>query len=344
METRRGHHRRLQRPRARRAAIDAGDRPQDRRRASACASRISTTRSTTRSRSGRFRSSTPSATSTWWCWRSIRNSRAIPSNLERIFVAGANDAQVPLSAVVRYRARPVAARGLSLAVVSLDDGVVQPAARRAAGGRDHQYPARGRRTAHAGRHPRQFRRQCRRLQQDQRPAAAADPRRAGGDVYRARRALREPRASADDHLDAAVGRARRAAGAADHQHAADRDRLCRHHPADRHRQEERHHDGGFRARRRAPPRPVVGGRDLRGLQRALPADPDDDDGGPVRRHSAGHRDRAGHRTAPAARHHHHRRAVRVADPDAVHDAGDLPADRPAAAAMVRTGRIQAPAE
>ena len=52
----------------------------------------------------------------------------------------------------------------------------------------------------------------------------------------------------------------------------------------------------------------------------------------VRRHSAGDRHRPRHRTAPAARHHHHRRAVRVADPDAVHDAGDLPPDRPAAAA------------
>ena len=86
-------------------------------------------------------------------------------------------------------ARPVAARGLSLAIVSLDDGLVQSAARRAAGGRDLEHPARGRGTAHAGRHPRQFRRQCRRFQQDQRTAAAADPRRAGGDVYRARRAL-----------------------------------------------------------------------------------------------------------------------------------------------------------
>ena len=57
----------------------------------------------------------------------------------------------------------------------------------------------------------------------------------------------------------------------------------------------------------------------------------------VRRHSAGHRHRPRHRTAPAARHHHHRRPVRFADPDAVHDAGDLSADRPAAAATVRTG-------
>ena len=32
------------------------------------------------------------------------------------------------------------------------------------------------------------------------------------------------------------------------QRRADRDRLHRHHPADRHREEERHHDGGLRAR------------------------------------------------------------------------------------------------
>ena len=53
----------------------------------------------------------------------------------------------------------------------------------------------------------------------------------------------------------------------------------------------------------------------------------------VRRHSAGHRHRPRHRAAPAARHHHHRRIVRFADPDAVHDAGDLSPDRPAAAAI-----------
>ena len=54
------------------------------------------------------------------------------------------------------RARPVAARGISLAIVPLDDGLVQPAARRAAGDRDLEHPARGRGTAHAGRHPRQL--------------------------------------------------------------------------------------------------------------------------------------------------------------------------------------------
>ena len=79
-----------------------------------------------------------------------------PSNLERIFVAGANGAQVPLSAVVRYQARIVTARGLSLAIVSLDHGLVQSDARCAAGGRDLEHPARGRRTAYARGHPRQL--------------------------------------------------------------------------------------------------------------------------------------------------------------------------------------------
>ena len=45
-------------------------------------------------------------------------------------------------------------------------------------------------------------------------AAAADPRRADRRLHRAGRALRKPGASADHHLDAALGRARRAAGAA----------------------------------------------------------------------------------------------------------------------------------
>ena len=81
-----------------------------------------------------------------------------------------------------------------------------------------------------------------------RRAAAGDPGGAARGLHHPRRAVREPGAPADHHLDAAVGRARRAAGAAAVQRRADRDRLHRHHPADRHREEERHHDGGLRAR------------------------------------------------------------------------------------------------
>ena len=79
--------------------------------------------------------------------------------------------------------------------------------------------------------------------------------------------------------------------------------------------------------------------DPRSLPRPLPSDPDDDAGGDARRVAAGARDRARHGNAPAARHHHHRRLAGVADPDALHDAGDLSAARPPApAALGRAAR------
>ena len=72
-----GAGRRHHRPRAERLAGQRRDRPRRRPRGSACASRTSTTRSTTPSRSGRSRPSTPSATSTASSSRSIRCSSAI---------------------------------------------------------------------------------------------------------------------------------------------------------------------------------------------------------------------------------------------------------------------------
>ena len=66
-----------------------------------------------------------------------------PSNLEHIFVAGANGAQVPLSAVVHYQ------RDLSPLAVYHSQSFPSTtvsfnlAARCAAGGRHHQHPARG---------------------------------------------------------------------------------------------------------------------------------------------------------------------------------------------------------
>ena len=144
-------------------------------------------------------------------------------------------------------------------------------------------------------------------------------------LHRARRALRKPRPSDHDHLDPAAGRTRRAAGAAILQHRAHRDRLYRHHSVDRHREEERHHDGGLRARRRAPLAAFAARGDPRSLPRPLPPDPDDDAGRDARRVAFGARHRTRHGNAPAARHHHYRRLAGVADPDALHDAGDLPA-------------------
>ena len=70
------------------------------------------------------------------------------------------------------------------------------------------------------------------------------------------------------------------------------DRHHRHHPADRHRQEERDHDDRLRARRRAQRGHVAARRHLSGGAAALPADSDDDAGGAVRRAAADVRRRA----------------------------------------------------
>ncbi len=77
------------------------------------------------------------------------------------------------------------------------------------------------------------------------------------------------------------------------------DRLHRDHPPDRHREEERHHHGRLRARGRAQPRACAGAGDLRGLPGAFPADPDDHAGGAARRVAAGVRQRARLRDAKA---------------------------------------------
>jgi multidrug efflux pump len=69
----------------------------------------------------------------------------------------------------------------------------------------------------------------------------------------------------------------------------------RHHPADRHRQEERHHDDRLRARGRAQRGQAAARGDLPGLPAALPPDHDDDHGGAARRAAADarHRHRLG---------------------------------------------------
>ena len=96
----------------------------------------------------------------------------------------------------------------------------------------------------------------------------------------------------------------------------------RHPDADRHRQEERHHDGRRRAGTQTRGH-VRHGVHPQGLPDALPADHDDDAGG-----ADGHvPDRARHRrqrrTAPAARRCRGRRPARFAGADAVRHAGDL---------------------
>ncbi len=61
----------------------------------------------------------------------------------------------------------------------------------------------------------------------------------------------------------------------------------RHHPADRYREEERHHDDRLCAGGRAPGREGAARGDLRSLPVALPSDHDDDDGGTARWIAAG---------------------------------------------------------
>ena len=104
---------------------------------------------------------------------------------------------------------------------------------------------------------------------------------------------------------------------------------------------ERHHDGGFRHRRRAQAWHGAAAGDPRGLPAAVPPDPDDDDGGDALGPAAGVRQRRRVRTAQAARPGHGRRPHPEPDPDALHDARGLPLSGPAAT-LARTdtpGRI-----
>ena len=70
---------------------------------------------------------------------------------------------------------------------------------------------------------------------------------------------------------------------------------------DRHRQEERHHDGRLRDPGRARAAPAARGGDPPGLSAALPPDHDDHHGGAARRAAAGARPRHRLGAAPAAR-------------------------------------------
>ena len=184
-----------------------------------------------------------------------------PSDLTRLYVAGANGVQVPLSSVARIE------RGLAPLVINHQGSFpvghrhLQPRAEYHAVAGAGRHRPRGRRIAPAGIDPRRAGRRRAAGAALRRLAAAGDP---GGDprgLHHPGRVVRKPGAPADHHLHAATRRARRVARADGVQHRADRDRLHRHHPADRHRQEERHHDGGLRAVRRTPARARSGSGD-----------------------------------------------------------------------------------
>ena len=80
-----------------------------------------------------------------------------------------------------------------------------------------------------------------------------------------RHSLREPDPPDHHHLDPAVGRPRRAVAADGGSLRSERDRDRRHHPAHRHRQEERHHAGRFCSTGRTERGPDGRGIDLPGL-------------------------------------------------------------------------------
>ena len=120
-------------------------------------------------------------------------------------------------------------------------------------------------------------------------------------------------------------------------HGAFGDRADRHHPADRHRQEERHHAGGLRIGAGAPSRAVGRARRARGRARALSAHSDDDICRAAGCGAARDRHGARLRAAPSARHRHHRRPIGVAGLDPLHHADDLPAAGQAASAAVGIG-------
>ncbi len=82
-------------------------------------------------------------------------------------------------------------------------------------------------------------------------------------------------------------------------------------------------------------KPRAGG-DPPGRAAAVPADPDDDAGGPGRRRAADAGLGRGRRAAPAARPGDLRRAGAQPAADAVHDAGDLPVVRAAGGAVARS--------
>ena len=223
------------------------------RRGSACASRTSTTRSTTPSRSGRFRPSTARATSTASSSRSTANTRATPTTCRQIYRRpGSGGSQVPLSAVAHVE------RGIAPLVVNHQgqfpsvDHHLQSGARRA---RSSRRPPRIQQAVARNAHPR------RRSTPISPATCSAFQQSVGAQpllilaaliaVYIVLGVLYEslahpltiistlPSAGLGALLALQIVR-----------HRAHRDRLHRHHSADRHRQEERHHDGRLRARRR----------------------------------------------------------------------------------------------
>ena len=139
-----------------------------------------------------------------------------PADLKRIFVAGANDAQIPLSTVVKLERTltPLAvyhSQSFPSSTISFNtagDTPLQTAIQNIQQAVNELHMPEGIRGTFDG--------NAGDAATDDVATTAADPGRACCDVYRSGRAVREPAASVDDHLDTAFGRARRLAGVASH--------------------------------------------------------------------------------------------------------------------------------
>ena len=160
--------------------------------------------------------------------------------------------EVPLSEFATWSSVPV--RPLSIShqgqfpAITISFNLAQ---RYRAGAGNRCDPARGRRARRAGHAELELPGHRAGVPAVARHRAAVDHGGAGGGVPDPRHPLRELHPSADDPVDAALGRRRRARDPDGVRVRFQPDRADRHHSADRHRQEERHHDGRLRDRGRA---------------------------------------------------------------------------------------------
>ena len=252
--------------------------------------------------------------------------------LGKLYVKSAAGTAVPLNTFVKVDTNPVVSLSLShqsqFPAVTLSFNLAPNAALGAGGERDpgrHERPGRAR---HAARDVPGHGAGLPILAQQ---PALPDRRRAHHGLHHPRHPLRELHPAAHHPVDAAVGRCGRADDADDRALRPVDHRADRRDPADRHREEERHHDGGLRHLGRAAGRRDPAERDPPGLPAAVPPHPDDHHGGDAGRAAADARQRRRIGTAQAAGVRHGRRPAAQPGADTLYDPGDLPLSGPAAA-------------
>ena len=158
--------------------------------------------------------------------------------------------------------------------------------------------------------------------------APPDTRGARDRLHRARHPVRELHPPHHHPVDPAVGRRGRPFCPPGVRDRVQRHCPHRHHPAHRHREEERDHDSRLRAGSGAKRGEEPGGGDLSGVPAQVPADHDDHHGRPPRGTSPCPGHGCGLGAAPPPGHFHCGGPHHQPDTDPLHDAGDLPRLRP----------------